>query len=69
MSSKVPRKNNAEQLIIKNKLFFSFKILLLKYSLKKKINTIRKENDTNLKSSDNFLKQLSSALYLIDALA
>jgi DNA topoisomerase-1 len=37
--------------------------------LKKKINTIRKENDTNLKSSDNFLKQLSSALYLIDALA
>jgi DNA topoisomerase-1 len=37
--------------------------------LKSKISVIRKENDINLKSSDNTLKQLSSALYLIDTLA
>jgi len=37
--------------------------------LKKKINAIRKENDINLRSSDKTLKQLATALYLIDTLA
>jgi DNA topoisomerase-1 len=37
--------------------------------LKKQINTIRKENDVNLRSSDKTLKQLATALYLIDTLA
>lgn len=37
--------------------------------LKKQINTIRKENEINLRSSDKTLKQLATALYLIDTLA
>jgi len=37
--------------------------------LKKQINAIRKENDINLRSSDKTLKQLATALYLIDTLA
>jgi DNA topoisomerase-1 len=37
--------------------------------LKKKINAIRKQNDINLRSSDKTLKQLATALYLIDTLA
>jgi DNA topoisomerase I len=37
--------------------------------LKKKINTIRSDNEVNLKSSDVYLRQLSTALYLIDVLA
>jgi DNA topoisomerase-1 len=37
--------------------------------LKKKINTIRKENNNNLLSSDITTKQLATALYFIDTLA
>lgn len=37
--------------------------------LKNKISIIRKQNDINLKSEDNNLKQLATALYLIDTLA
>ena len=37
--------------------------------LKKKINTIRKENNNNLLSSNETIKQLATSLYLIDTLA